>query len=141
MHNLGMVLAIAQTNKIRMQLILLFLLGLPVNQTLNTKEIKTALSIGSAKELVKFCNATVEIKINDESSNYSTNQAEAILKKFFDENPPTSFDYIHQGSTDENIAYTIGRYVSSTSKTFRVVTFIKQSGSKYLIDTLNFSEE
>ncbi|WP_421763826.1 DUF4783 domain-containing protein [Ekhidna sp.] len=103
------------------------------------KDIGTAMKAGSAKELIKFCNNTVEIKINGESSNYSKAQAEVILREFFVKNAPTNFVYIHQGSS-EGLNYTIGRYTHN-SGAHRVVMIIKKIGDKYLIDTLNFSQE
>ena len=108
-------------------------------EDLTIKNIGTALEAGSAKEMIKFCNKTVEIKINGESANYSRTQAEVVLKDFFFKNPPKSFAYIHQG-TAEGLKYTIGRYTASEGG-YRVVMFIKKIGDKYLIDTLNFSKE
>ena len=103
------------------------------------KNIGTAIKAGSSKELIKFCNETVEIKINGESSNYSRPQAEVILRKFFNENPAKEFTYIHQGAS-EGLNYTIGRYTHENGA-YRVVMFIKKIDDKYLIDTLNFSQE
>ena len=104
------------------------------------REIGIALKTGSAKELIKFCNATVEIKIDGESSNYSRNQAEVVLKDFFTKNPVKNFNYIHQGSSPEGLKYNIGKY-SHENGGYRVVMFIKKIGDNYLIDTLNFSKE
>ncbi|MEP1034001.1 DUF4783 domain-containing protein [Ekhidna sp.] len=103
------------------------------------KNIGTALKAGSSKELIKFCNQTIEIKINGESSNYSKAQAEVILRDFFAKNAPKNFAYIHQGAS-QGLKYTIGRYTHENGA-YRVVMFIKKIGDKYLIDTLNFSQE
>lgn len=122
--------------------ILILLIGLVLgqgNEGVAIRDIGTALNAGSSKELINFCNKTVEIKINGESSNYSKTQAEVILKEFFLKNPPKEFNYIHQGSS-EGLKYTIGRYTHEGGA-FRVVMFIKKIGDKYLIDTLNFSKE
>ena len=104
------------------------------------KDIGTAIKAGSARELIKFCNNTVEIKIKGESSNYSKAQAEVILRNFFTNNPPKNFAYIHQGASPEGLKYTIGRYTSEQGA-YRVVMFIKKIEDKYVIDTLNFSQE
>ena len=104
------------------------------------KNIGTAMKAGSSKELIKFCNQTVEIKINGKSSNYSKAQAEVILRDFFSKNSPKNFTYVHQGASPEGLQYTIGRY-SHANGAYRVVMFIKKIGDKYLIDTLNFSKE
>ena len=104
------------------------------------REIGTALKSGSSRELIKYCNETVEIKIDGESSNYSQAQAEVVLKDFFSKNPAKNFNYIHQGSSPEGLKYNIGRYAYDKG-TYRVVMFIKKIGDNYLIDTLNFSQE
>ncbi len=121
-------------------IILLFgLLFLPI-QDETIEDIGLAMKAGSSKELIKFCNKTVEIKIDGESSHYGKNQAEVILRDFFSKNPSNSFNYIHQGSSSEGLKYTIGRYVHDNGS-YRVVMFIKKIGDSYLIDTLNFSKE
>ena len=122
---------------------LLMLLGallLSPAQDETLKDIGTAIKTGSSKELIKFCNETVEIKIDGESSNYSKAQAEVILRDFFQKNPPSNFSYIHQGASPEGLKYTIGRYAHENGA-FRVVMFLKKIGDNYLIDTLNFSQE
>lgn len=122
----------------KMLILTLTLFFSPIQEE-TVKDIGTALKAGSSKELIKFCNQTVEIKINGESSNYSRAQAEVILKDFFSKNPPKSFVYIHQGAS-QGLKYTIGRYTHENGA-FRVVMFIKKIEDKYLIDTLNFSQE
>lgn len=104
------------------------------------REIGIAMKAGSSKELIKFCNNTVEIKIDGKSSNYGKNQAEVILKDFFARHPSEGFSYIHQGSSPEGLKYTIGKYTHENGA-YRVVMFIKKIGDNYRIDTLNFSKE
>ena len=120
-------------------LILIVSLLFPFQQEETVKDIGTALKAGSSKELIKFCNQTVEIKINGESSNYSKAQAEVILRDFFSKNAPKDFTYIHRGAS-QGLKYTIGRYTHENGA-YRVVMLIKKIGDKYLIDTLNFSQE
>ncbi len=118
--------------------IILFVGGTFQDETV--REIGIAMKAGSSKELIKFCNNTVEIKIDGKSSNYGRNQAEVILKDFFSKNPSKGFSYIHQGSSPEGLKYTIGKYTHEEG-TYRVVMFIKKIGDNYRIDTLNFSKE
>ena len=121
-------------------LVSLFLL-LGITQSDNTlDQIGSSLEAGSAKELIKFCNATVELKMDGESANYSKSQAEVILRNFFQKYPPVTFEYIHQGSSPEGLKYTIGHYTHDSGK-YRIVMFIKKTGNTYLIDTINFSQE
>ena len=116
------------------------MVGFAQGEDATIRDIATALKSGSAKELIEFCNETVEIKIDGESSNYSKTQAEVVLKDFFAKYPAKNFTYIHQGSSPEGLKYNIGRYVHDKGN-YRVVMFIKKIGNNYLIDTLNFSKE
>ncbi|MDE0472559.1 MAG: DUF4783 domain-containing protein [Ekhidna sp.] len=104
------------------------------------RDIGIAMKAGSAKELINFCNATMEIRINGESTNYDKNQAKVTLRNFFNEYPPQDFSYTVKGSSSDNLKYTIGVYTHEKGS-FRVVMFIKKIDNAYLIDTLNFSKE
>ncbi len=121
---------------------IIIVLGFFLNQVQDgtIQDIGLAMKAGSSKELIKFCNKTVEIKIDGESFHYSKNQAEVILRDFFSKFPSNGFTYIHQGASSEGLKYTIGRYVHDKGS-YRVVMFIKKIGDSYLIDTLNFSKE
>jgi len=103
-------------------------------------DAKLAIKAGSSKELIRFCNDMVELKINDESANYSKTQAEFVLKDFFKKFPPNDFQYIHQGSSPEGIKYIIGKYTHGQGS-FRVLIYVKQFKGKYLIDLIDFTEE
>ena len=102
--------------------------------------ISTAMKAGSSKELIKYCNANMEIKMDGKTSNYSVAQAEVILKDFFLKNPPKGFQYIHQGASPEGLKYTIGTYTVDGGK-YRVVMVIKKVKEDFKIDTINFSKE
>jgi len=102
--------------------------------------IGTAMKAGSSKELIKYCNENLEIKVNGKTSNYSISQAEVVLKDFFLKNPPKGFQYIHQGSSPEGLKYTIGTYALEEGS-YRVVMVIKKIKNEFKIDTINFSRE
>ena len=108
------------------------------DETLNN--ISAAMKAGSSKELIKYCNDNLEIKINGKSTNYSKSQAEVVIKDFFMNNPPKNFRYIHHGSSPEGLRYTIGTYTIANGS-YRVVMLIKKVGSNFKIDTINFSRE
>lgn len=105
-----------------------------------SKDIETAMKAGSAKELVKFFNETVEVKIDGSSSNYTRNQSEMVLRQFFQKNPVRGFSYIHQGSSPEGLKYVIGKY-EFDGGSYRTLMFLKKTSSGYRIDMLNFTRE
>jgi len=105
-----------------------------------SKNIVAAMKAGSAKELVKFFNETVELKIDGTSSNYSRNQSEMVLRQFFQKNPVRGFSYIHQGSSPEGLKYVIGKY-QFDGGSYRTLMFLKKTSEGYRIDMLNFTKE
>lgn len=104
------------------------------------KNVSTAMRAGSAKELVKYFHSVVEINIDGDRSNYSQTQAEVVIKDFFQKNPSTGFEYIHEGASKEGLSYTIGKY-SYKDGSYRVVMFIKKFGDSFAVDTFNLSKE
>ncbi len=104
------------------------------------KNIEASMKAGNAKELVKYFNETVELKIDGGSANYSRNQAEVVLRKFFQKNPSRGFFYVHNGSSKEGLKYAIGQYSTDGSK-YRMVLFLKTKGDEYVIDTLRITKD
>ncbi len=122
-------------------LVFIFILNtLSLQQDRVLEDISTAMKAGSSKELIKFCNSNLEIKLDGKTSNYSKAQAEVILKDFFLKNPAKGFQYIHQGTSPEGMKYTIGSYQVDNGK-YRVVMLIKKVNADFKIDTINFTKE
>ncbi|SHJ92295.1 protein of unknown function [Reichenbachiella agariperforans] len=105
-----------------------------------TDYVDQAFNAGSAKELIKYFNHVTEVKINDVGANYSRAQAEPMLRDFFKQNPPTSFEYIHKGTSPEGLKYNIGIY-TTRAKSYRVVLLLKKVNGEYVVDTVNFNED
>ncbi|WKN32420.1 DUF4783 domain-containing protein [Porifericola rhodea] len=108
------------------------------NEVINN--VRDALKTGSSRELSKYLNNTVEISINGEKASYSRNQAEFVLKDFFNKYPPQGFRYVHQGSSKEGIKYSVGTFTYDRGE-FRVFMLIKQISGAYVVDKIDFSEE
>ena len=103
-------------------------------------DVGAAMKAGSSKELIKYCNANLEIKLNGKTANYSIAQAEVVLKDFFLKNPSRGFEYVHRGSSEGGLQYTIGTY-SLQEGSYRVVMVLKKVKDQILIDTINLSRE
>jgi hypothetical protein len=102
--------------------------------------VRVAIKAGSSRELGRYLNNVVELSINGEKSSYSRTQAEFVLKDFFNKYPPRDFRYTHQGSSRDGLKYAIGTYTYDRG-TFMIYMVIKQFGSEYRVDIINFSEE
>ncbi len=105
-----------------------------------TENIRLAFNAGSTKELIRYFNKTTEIKIDDQGSNYTIAQAEPVIRDFFKQNPPRTFEYIHKGESPQGLKYNIGQYKTDAAS-YRIVVFLKKVDDQYLIDTINFNKQ
>ncbi|MDD2634160.1 MAG: DUF4783 domain-containing protein [Bacteroidales bacterium] len=103
-------------------------------------KIFDAMKVGNAVELSKHFNSSVELVILDKEDVYSKQQAEQILKGFFDKNKSKSFSLLHQGGK-EGAQYAIGNLITANGKTYRVYFLVKESAGKPLIHQMRIEEE
>ena len=102
-------------------------------------DISIAFKVGSAKELAKYFNSTIELVILDKEDVYSNIQAEQIVDNFFTDHYPKSFEFIHKGGKEESL-YAIGKLVTFNG-TFRVYILIKVKNDKPFIHQLRIETE
>ena len=122
-------------------LIMLLSTGANAQEKAIIDNISNTLNIGSSKELARYFNEVVELKIDGEKENYSMRQAEAMMKNFFEKYPPTGFVKIHNGSSPEGLLYVLGKY-SHKKGSHRVYMLIKQlNNGTYKVDTFDLTKE
>jgi len=102
--------------------------------------MKEALKSGSAKELVKYLNPSVDINLDGNFSTYSKAQAEFVLRDFFKKHVVTDFNIVHTGSSKGGLQYAIGRYVS-TGESYNVLIRVKDVENIHLIHEISFIKE
>lgn len=102
--------------------------------------IRDVIKTGSAKEMARFLNQSVDINIEGDVKTYSKPQAEFVFRDFFKKHPPTSFTIVHTGSSKGGLQFAIGRYVSN-SDNYSVLMRVKEVGSEYLIHEISFVKE
>jgi hypothetical protein len=99
--------------------------------------VKSAIKIGSSKDLARNFSSVVEITLEGgEATSYSSNQAEFVMKNFFSKNAPVDFSYSHQGASDKGQRYAIGTYTSKNGS-YTVLVRLKESK----IQSLNFIKD
>lgn len=103
-------------------------------------KIFDAFKLGNASEIAKYFNSNIELVIIDKDDVYSKQQAEQILKSFFDKNKVKSFTVLHQGGK-ESAQYAIGTLETINNKSFRVYFLLKDTGGSLLIHQLRIEEE
>lgn len=136
-------------NKLFHLLLIPLLYVIVPNQELNAQEktekafiteVEEALKSGSSKELSKFLHTRVEIKLNNQRKEYSINQAEIVLKDFFQKQPANEAEFIHDGNSAGGMIYAIGSYKSGNSS-FRLMVRAKKYKAVYKVYHLEFTEE
>lgn len=102
--------------------------------------VRGAIRNGSAQELSAYLGPLVEIGYDGDKKSYKPSEASEVLKAFFAKNPPSTFEFIHQGSSNEGTKYAIGKYTSKTGS-YRVFVKMKPSSGAPIIDTIDFTQE
>lgn len=95
---------------------------------------------GNSKELVKKFAGNVELNIDGEEASYSKSQAEAVLKDFFDKNPPNAFEVNHTGESKSGLPYAIGEFTSKSS-IYRVWIRLDNKSGKFIVSEMSFIKE
>jgi hypothetical protein len=113
--------------------------ALPMQTGAIPEGIILAFRAGNAEELARHFYDNIELIILDKEDVYSKNQAEQILRKFFADHRPASFNIIHEGGK-ETSRYAIGSF-STSSGNFRVSFLIKNQDGTPLIHQLRIEEE
>ena len=142
----GIVLATLRNMTLRnsfsfLLIIWLVVFALPsVAQNKTVEQVKLVLEVGNAHELSQYLNDKVDLNIDGEAGTYSHSQAEGVLKNFFKQNPPKSFQINHEGTSQNGLVYAIGEYKTS-EKSFRVWIRLKKIKDRFMIHEMSFVAE
>ncbi len=101
-------------------------------------EVINAIKSGNATEVAKYFDNTVELTLPGKSSSFSKSQAQLVLHDFFNQNPVKNFQVLHQ-SEKTGSEYCIGN-LTTTNGDFRTTIYMKQVGTKQLIQELRFEK-
>lgn len=101
--------------------------------------IKKGFSTGDASLISSYFNNTIELNIGGKEEIYSKTQAEIILKDFFKNHKPSSFETIHKGGQGASF-YSIGS-LKTESGNYRVTLLIKTSNNNTYIHQLRIEKD
>jgi len=110
-----------------------------INTTVS--EINAALKAGNVSKIISYLSDPVDLTLPSADDSYSKPQAEVILKKFFSKNKVKSYSQKQSGKSVDGSVFIIGSYQTTTGKKYRSYFLIKSSGSKNLIQFIEFEEE
>jgi chemotaxis protein CheY-P-specific phosphatase CheC len=103
------------------------------------EEVITAMKAGSATDIARFFDNTVEINTPDKSNSYSKSQAELVLRDFFSNNGVKNFTVNHKGENSGS-QFCIGTLLTK-SGIYRTTVFMKLKGDKQLLQTITFEKQ
>ncbi len=103
-------------------------------------QVEEALKSTSSKELSKFLHTRVEIILDNNRKEYSINQAEIVLKDFFQRQPSSETEFIHDGNSAGGMIYAIGSYKSGNTN-YRLMVRAKKYKTVYKVYRLEFTKE
>lgn len=103
-------------------------------------QVKETIKAGSATELGKYLNQTVDVMIGDKMQNYSKAQAEFVLRDFFKAHPPSRFEIVHSGASKSGQPYAIGLYHSG-SETYQIFFKAKAVKNLQLVHEIHITKE
>ena len=98
------------------------------------KPISKYITLGDAERLSAWFADNLEVSIASSSIDSSKNQAKQILKSFFDQYTPNSFEITHTAGKGE-MKYALGT-LKAGGETFMVTVFIGSTGRDYKIQQL-----
>jgi hypothetical protein len=110
------------------------------SQTDSKDPIATAFKSGQTKEIAKYFDSSVSLKILEKEDLYSKSQAELILKDFFTKYPFKNYAAKHNGVSKNGAIYNIGTLTTS-NKNFRTSYFIKKQGDFFILQELRIENE
>lgn len=101
-------------------------------------EVLNAIKAGSASQLSKYFDNTIEISLPDKTNAYSKSQGELVLKDFFENNGVKDFELIHKGE-NAGAQFIIG-LLDTKNGGYRTTIYIKQKGERQLLQELRFEK-
>lgn len=103
-------------------------------------DIASSIRTGNPKNISKFFIENIDLKIIDREDVYSKQQAEMILKDFFNRHPVKSFAIAHKSEPKNGSQYVVGTLETTNGK-FRTYFLIKATGSQTLIQQFRIETE
>lgn len=113
--------------------------GVAFSQDPTTDKAVKAFQTGSSKELAALFADNLDVVIDEVNDIYSREQAEQIVKKFFEKNPPKAFKINNSGTTPLGLTYRIGELETANGK-YKAEFKLKKVGENNVISQLEIEK-
>ncbi|MFT3948929.1 MAG: DUF4783 domain-containing protein [Agriterribacter sp.] len=99
-------------------------------------DVASAINAGNAGQLAKYFDGRVDITLQQKTNSYSRNQAEVVLKDFFEGNGVRSFKILHKGASNGS-EFCIGN-LQTKNGIFRTTIFMKSRTEQQVLQEIRF---
>lgn len=121
-------------------MLLFFVLSASLSAQDRYATISNAIKTNNVKELAKHFNKRLDITIDDNENNYSSEQASIVVKNFLSGFPAREFNIIHKGNADDKTEYIIGKLSYKTIQ-YKAYIFLKLIPESFIIQEISFEKE
>ena len=104
------------------------------------EDVVNAIRANRVQDMSRYFDNFVPITINNNQSNYSHNQAEIVLRDFFDKNPPRDLKVVDNGTPDNSSKFVIANFTSPNGK-YVVYVLMRMKNNTYLIKEIRLNKE
>ncbi len=104
------------------------------------EDMVNAMKNNRVADMAKYFDTFVPITINNNQTVYSHNQAEIVLRDFFDKNNPANFEAMDNGSPDNSSKFVIGAFTTPAGTKFSVYILMKLKGN-FILQEMRINKE
>ena len=105
------------------------------------EDMANAIKNNRVSDMVKYFDNFVPITINNSQSVYSHNQAEVVLRDFFEKNQPRDFNVMDNGSPDNTSKFLIGTLIDTKGIKYSVYILMKLKDGNYILQEIRLNKE
>ena len=116
-----------------------FFFSISLSETQTLQNIKEAIKNASIEEFQKYFHTSVKFSFQNEKEIISKKTAIEEIKHIFKKYPPTDFEFIHKGQSQNGLIYSIGQYSYAEGK-LSVYIILKKYKVKWKIQSIDFKK-
>jgi hypothetical protein len=105
------------------------------------EDVVNAIKNNRIEDLSKYFDNIVPVTINNNQTIYSRNQAEVVLKDFFEKNIPKDFLIMDNGSPNNSSKFIIGSLVTPSGTKYNVYILMKQKDNSFFLQEIRLNKE
>jgi len=118
--------------KLTLFLSIVLLMSAAMGQSVEKDAISDAIKSGDPQEIAMYFMPSVDLTVESAEDVYSKDQAEMIIRRFFEDHVPKGFTLKHEGKSKLDDYYYIGTLVTEEGD-YRLTFFLKKSEGKFRI--------